>query len=85
MSSQHKVSLLDLVQSKRKKKDKFRLLVGRLMQETSSINSTGEHNMTPLHFAVLVGAVMLTVVVINSKANANCCAVMLMLTVVGHC
>ena len=47
-------SFLDVIQSNRKEKDKFKDLMGVLIQGTSSIKNTGEDDMTPLHYAVLV-------------------------------
>lgn len=56
----HLTSFLDIVQSKQKVKEKFRQLMRRLLHESDSINSTGEDNMTPLHYAVLVSVINFT-------------------------
>ena len=47
-------SYIDLIQSSMKPRAKFRELVEGLIVNSGDANATGEHDMTALHYAVLV-------------------------------
>ena len=53
-SDQGVKKLLDILQSKKKEKYKFKLLISALIQGSKSVNDVGEDEMTPLHYAVWV-------------------------------